>query len=47
MTNLFSFFTSNESSIYFPGAPFVLAAILSVFGLIIAIKTLSGSKIRY
>ena len=47
MTNLFSFFTSNESSIYFPGAPFVLAAILSIFGLIIAIKTLSGSKIRY
>tara|TARA_Y100000816_G_scaffold288550_1_gene273315 strand:- start:5265 stop:6482 length:1218 start_codon:yes stop_codon:yes gene_type:complete len=47
MTNLFSYFTSNESSIYFPGAPFALAAILSVFGLIIAIKTLSGSKIKY
>ena len=47
MTNLFSYFTSIESSIYFPGAPFALAAILSVFGLIIAIKTLSGSKIKY
>ena len=47
MTNLFSYFTSNESSIYYPGAPFALAAILSVFGLIIAIKTLSGSKIKY
>ena len=47
MTNLFSYFTSNESSIYFPGAPFALAAFLSIFGLIIAIKTLSGSKIKY
>ena len=47
MTNLFSYFTSNESSIYLPGAPFILAAILSVIGLIIAIKTLSKSNVKY
>ena len=47
MTNLFSYFTSESTNYYFPGAPFVLAAVLSVFGLIIAIKFLSGSKIKY
>ena len=47
MTNLFSYFTSNESSIYLPGAPFILAAILSVIGLIIAVKTLSRSNVKY
>ena len=44
MTNLFSYFTSENSSFYFPAAPFMLAAILSFCGLIIAIKFLSGSK---
>ena len=47
MTNLFSFYTSDKTGIYFPGAPFVMGAILSVFGLIIAVKFLSKSDIRY
>ena len=47
MTNLFSFYTSDKAGIYFPGAPFVLGATLSVCGLIIAIKFLSKSDIRY
>ncbi len=47
MTNLFSYFTSENSIYYFPGAPFMLGAILSIFGLLIAIRFLSGSKIIY
>jgi DHA1 family tetracycline resistance protein-like MFS transporter len=47
MTNLFSFFTSDNAIIYFPGAPFMLGAILSIFGLMIAIKFLSGRNIKY
>ncbi|MEC7878024.1 MAG: TCR/Tet family MFS transporter [Bacteroidota bacterium] len=47
MTNLFSYYTSDQSSIYFPGAPFLLAAILSFIGLLIAIKQLSKSGIKY
>ena len=47
MTNLFSLFTSNKNLIYFPGAPFLMAAILSVFGLLVAVKFLQNSKLRY
>lgn len=39
MTNLFSIFSKKtDLSIYFPGAPFLLAGILSICALIIAIK---------
>ena len=47
MTNLFSLFTSNKNLIYFPGAPFLLAAILSIFGLVVAIRFLQNSKLKY
>tara|TARA_Y100000816_G_scaffold13098_1_gene8620 strand:- start:1181 stop:1537 length:357 start_codon:yes stop_codon:yes gene_type:complete len=47
MTNLFSFFTGENTLYYLPGAPFILAAILSLFGLIIAINFLSKTKIKY
>tara|TARA_X000000368_G_scaffold257014_1_gene203110 strand:+ start:23 stop:1240 length:1218 start_codon:yes stop_codon:yes gene_type:complete len=47
MTNLFSYFTSESTYYYFPGAPFMVGAVLSIFGLVIAIKFLSGSKIKY
>ena len=47
MTNLFSLFTSNKNLIYFPGAPFLMAAILSVFGLLVAVRFLQNCKLRY
>ena len=47
MTNLFSLYTSNKNLIYFPGAPFLLAAILSIFGLVVAVRFLQNSKLRY
>ncbi|SEB19324.1 TCR/Tet family MFS transporter [Pedobacter hartonius] len=40
MTNLFAYFTSKESSVYFPGAPFILAAVLTVIGLVICSRSL-------
>lgn len=36
MTQAFGFFTSEESSIYFPGAPFVLASVLMGIGVAIS-----------
>jgi DHA1 family tetracycline resistance protein-like MFS transporter len=40
MTNLFAWFTSSKSPVYFPGAPFILAAILTIAGLIICSRSL-------
>lgn len=42
MTNLFSYATSAGSPIYFPGAPFILGAILTVFCLFICMRTLKN-----
>jgi len=36
MTNLFSYFTSTEAPVYFPGAPYVLSAILTLISAILA-----------
>jgi DHA1 family tetracycline resistance protein-like MFS transporter len=40
MTNLFAYFTGNKSSVYFPGAPFILSAVLTVVGLVICTRSL-------
>jgi DHA1 family tetracycline resistance protein-like MFS transporter len=40
MTNLFAYFTSRESPVYFPGAPFILAAMLTIIGMIICSRSL-------
>lgn len=36
MTGLFSYFTSVNAPVYFPGAPFMMGAVLTVFSVIIA-----------
>lgn len=36
MTSLFAFFTSKSSPVYYPGAPFMMGAILTIFSLTIA-----------
>ena len=41
MTNLFAFFTSNSTPIYFPGAPFILGCCLTAIGIFIAKSTFS------
>ncbi|MBY0244613.1 MAG: TCR/Tet family MFS transporter [Sphingobacteriaceae bacterium] len=35
MTNLFAYFTSNNASLYFPGAPFLMAALLTCVAIVI------------
>jgi DHA1 family tetracycline resistance protein-like MFS transporter len=40
MTTLFYKFTEKEAAIYFPGAPFMAAAILSLISLLLIVKTL-------
>ncbi len=45
MTNLFAYYTSEASSIYLPGAPFLLGSILSVGSMFFAMRTLSVNLI--
>ncbi len=42
MTGIFSYYTSPQQSIYFPGAPFVLGSILAVISIGFAYKSLAG-----
>ncbi|MEP6951542.1 MAG: TCR/Tet family MFS transporter [Ginsengibacter sp.] len=44
MTALFAHFTSKQTSIYFPGAPFVLGAVLMIAAGIVAYNVLSKEK---
>jgi DHA1 family tetracycline resistance protein-like MFS transporter len=44
MTSLFAYFTSKHTSIYFPGAPFVLGAVLMAAAGIVAYNVLSKEK---
>lgn len=40
MTNLFAYFSAPGGDIYFPGAPFLAAAVLTLFSLLFAYRTL-------
>jgi len=40
MTSLFAYYTAEKSHVYFPGAPFILAAVLTTIGLFICLKSL-------
>jgi DHA1 family tetracycline resistance protein-like MFS transporter len=44
MTNLFAFFTSDSAPVYFPGAPFLAGAVLTVFSVIFAVRTLTRNR---
>lgn len=43
MTNLFAYFTKPENHIYFPGAPFLMGAVLSLISSLLARRTLKAS----
>jgi DHA1 family tetracycline resistance protein-like MFS transporter len=45
MTNLFSHFTAPESSVQFPGAPFLLGAALSLLSMLLAMRSLFKHQI--
>ncbi|NUO02372.1 MAG: TCR/Tet family MFS transporter [Saprospiraceae bacterium] len=40
MTNLFSWFTAKEAPVYFPGAPFMMGALLTLLGIAMAVRPL-------
>ncbi|RRB03801.1 MFS transporter [Larkinella rosea] len=40
MTNLFAYFTKPEAPVYFPGAPFLMGAVLTLLGVILIAKAL-------
>ena len=42
MTNLFAYFTANDAPMYFPGAPFLAAAVLTLFSVLFAMRTLAS-----
>ncbi len=44
MTHLFAYFTSAAAPVYFPGAPFVMGAFLTVLGIVLAIHPLAKVK---
>lgn len=46
MTSLFSYFTNPMAPVYFPGAPFVMGAMLTILSVILAMRTLKKSVIK-
>jgi DHA1 family tetracycline resistance protein-like MFS transporter len=44
MTYLFSHFTDHKGSVYFPGAPFIAGAVLTVISLLLAMRSLASYK---
>jgi DHA1 family tetracycline resistance protein-like MFS transporter len=42
MTNLFSYFTDVKSPVYFPGAPFLMGAVLTICSVLLAMRSLSS-----
>jgi DHA1 family tetracycline resistance protein-like MFS transporter len=44
MTRLFSYFTGPAAPVFFPGAPFFAAALLSTIALILVLRTLRGTS---
>ncbi len=45
MTQVFSYFGSNSTTVYYPGAPFLLAAILTLLSLVLFVRATAGSKL--
>jgi len=46
MTNLFAYFTDPASGILFPGAPFLMGAVLSLASMLLAMRTLVKHKVQ-
>ncbi|RPD44569.1 MFS transporter [Hymenobacter sediminis] len=42
MTNLFSYYTSPKAPLYFPGAPFILGAVLILVSLLLLVRSLAS-----
>jgi MFS transporter, DHA1 family, tetracycline resistance protein len=46
MTNLFSFFTRPTAPVYFPGAPFLMGAVLFLVSTILSYRSLKADQVR-
>jgi MFS transporter, DHA1 family, tetracycline resistance protein len=46
MTNIFAYFSQKNTPFYFPGAPFLMGAVLCLMSLFFAYRTLSGLKTK-
>jgi DHA1 family tetracycline resistance protein-like MFS transporter len=46
MLGLFRHFTRPDTSVYFPGAPFLLASVLTIISLLFTIRTINKEKIK-
>jgi len=44
MTNLFAYFTGKQAPVYFPGAPFLLGALLMLVSTIMSYRVLRAEK---
>jgi DHA1 family tetracycline resistance protein-like MFS transporter len=42
MTNLFAYFTHSDAPFYFPGAPFLFGALLTMLSVVFAVRTLGS-----
>jgi DHA1 family tetracycline resistance protein-like MFS transporter len=45
MTQLFAYFTSPAAPVYFPGAPFLMGAVLTLISLLLAIRFLGTLEV--
>jgi DHA1 family tetracycline resistance protein-like MFS transporter len=46
MTNLFAFFTGRSAPLYFPGAPFLMGAVLTLISVFLAKRSFSRTRSR-
>ena len=46
MTNLFSYFTAADAPVYFPGAPFLMGAVLTLFSVFFAVRSQICANLR-
>ncbi|RNI21857.1 TCR/Tet family MFS transporter [Rufibacter latericius] len=46
MTHLFAYFTSQETPVYFPGAPFLMGAGLTLISVVLAVRSLSQHDLQ-
>jgi DHA1 family tetracycline resistance protein-like MFS transporter len=46
MTNLFAFFTGRSAPLYFPGAPFLMGAVLTLISVFLAKRSFSRTRTR-
>jgi DHA1 family tetracycline resistance protein-like MFS transporter len=42
MSQLFSYFTASDAPVYFPGAPMIMGAVLTLLSLLLALRALTG-----